>query len=86
MKFINKNYIALAICIMVVGCKAPSAVESAAKTVVPEAFSTNTDTTTIASMQWRNFFTNKNLQNLIDTALQNNQELQITLQEIEKLK
>jgi hypothetical protein len=33
---------------MVVGCKAPSAVESAAKTVVPEAFSTNTDTTTIA--------------------------------------
>jgi outer membrane protein TolC len=81
MKFINKNYIALAICIMVVGCKAPSAVESAAKTVVPEAFSTNTDTTT-ASMQWRNFFT-KNLQNLIDTALQNNQELQITLQEIE---
>jgi outer membrane protein TolC len=29
-------------------------------------------------MQWRNFFTNKNLQNLIDTALQNNQELQIT--------
>jgi outer membrane protein TolC len=29
------------------------------------------------------FFTNKNLQNLIDTALQNNQELQITLQEIE---
>jgi outer membrane protein TolC len=34
-------------------------------------------------MQWRNFFTNKNLQNLIDTALQNNQELQITLQEIE---
>jgi outer membrane protein TolC len=64
---------------MVVGCKAPSAVESAAKTVVPEAFSTNTTTT----MQWRNFFTNKNLQNLIDTALQNNQELQITLQEIE---
>jgi hypothetical protein len=38
---------------MVVGCKAPSAVESTAKTVVPEAFSTNTDTTTIATMQWR---------------------------------
>ncbi|WP_016990059.1 TolC family protein [Flavobacterium sp. ACAM 123] len=83
MKFINKNYIVLAICIIVVGCKAPSAVESSAKNAVPEAFSTNTDTTTIASMQWRNFFTNKNLQNLIDTALQNNQELQITLQEIE---
>jgi hypothetical protein len=70
MKFINKNYIALAICIMVVGCKAPSAVESTAKTVVPEAFSTNTDTTTATSMQWRNFFTNKNLQNLIDALQQ----------------
>jgi multidrug efflux system outer membrane protein len=83
MKFINKNYIALAICIMVASCKAPSAVESATKTVVPEAFGADTDTTSIASMQWRNFFTNKNLQSLIDTALQNNQELQITLQEIE---
>jgi hypothetical protein len=41
MKFINKNY-TLAICIMVVGCKAPA---SAAKTVVPEAYTT-TDTTT----------------------------------------
>jgi hypothetical protein len=36
---------------MVVGCKAPSAVE---KTKRSKTFSTNTDTTTIASMQWRN--------------------------------
>ena len=68
---------------MVASSKAPSAVESVTKTVVPEAFGADTDTTSIASMQWRNFFTNKNLQSLIDTALQNNQELQITLQEIE---
>jgi phosphoribosylformylglycinamidine (FGAM) synthase-like enzyme len=52
---------------VVVGCKAPSAVK--AQSCCSEAFSTSTDTTTIASMQWRNFFTNKNLQNLIDTAL-----------------
>ena len=34
-------------------------------------------------MQWRNFFRDKELQALIETALQNNQELLITLQEIE---
>jgi len=83
MKFIKKNSIAIAICITIVGCKAPSVVESTAKVAIPNAFVTSTDTTSIASMKWRNFFTNKNLQNLIDTALQNNQELQITLQEIE---
>jgi hypothetical protein len=38
---------------MVVGCKAPSAVESLR--CCSEAFSTNTDTT-IASMQWRNLY------------------------------
>jgi hypothetical protein len=42
MKFINKNNIAIAV--MVVGCKAPSVVESASKVAVPKAFGTNTDT------------------------------------------
>ena len=34
-------------------------------------------------MQWQQFFTDPNLEALIETALQNNQELNITLQEIE---
>jgi outer membrane protein TolC len=34
-------------------------------------------------MQWRNYFTDADLIALIDTALRNNQELNITLQEIE---
>ena len=34
-------------------------------------------------LQWKNYFTDQNLQALIDTALVNNQELNITLQEIE---
>jgi NodT family efflux transporter outer membrane factor (OMF) lipoprotein len=45
--------------------------------------STATDTTNITSVQWRKFFTDKNLVTLIDTALKNNQELLITLQDIE---
>lgn len=41
------------------------------------------DTTNSASLKWRDFFTDAQLINLIDTALLNNQELNIILQEIE---
>ncbi|MES2628531.1 MAG: TolC family protein, partial [Bacteroidota bacterium] len=51
---------------------------------VPAAFAGNTtDTTNGATMNWRSYFTDKNLAELIDTALKNNQELNITIQEIE---
>lgn len=83
MKFINKKSIVLTISILVVGCKAPSIVESSTTAVVPETYNSSTDTLNTASIQWKNFFTDKDLQALVDTALQNNQELLITLQEIE---
>jgi multidrug efflux system outer membrane protein len=83
MKFTKKNSIVLAISILVVGCKAPSIVESNTKTVIPEAFIASTDTVNTANVQWRTFFKDKELQALINTALENNQELLITLQEIE---
>ena len=47
--------------------------ETTAKTAVPEAYNLSKDSTNTAMVQWRNFFTDKNLQSLIDTALQNNQ-------------
>ncbi|TGD59371.1 TolC family protein [Flavobacterium humi] len=50
---------------------------------VPESFGKSTDTINTATTSWRTYFKDPNLVNLIDTALQNNQELQITLQEIE---
>lgn len=37
----------------------------------------------MSATQWRSFFTDQNLVSLIDTALKNNQEMKITLQEIE---
>jgi len=83
MKFTNKKSIVLVIGILVVGCKAPSIVESTSSTVIPDAFVTTTDTVNTANVQWRNFFRDKELQALIETALQNNQELLSTLQEIE---
>ena len=83
MKFINKKSIVLTISILVVACKAPSIVESSTTAVVPETYNSSTDSVNTASIQWKNFFTDKDLQALVDTALQNNQELLITLQEIE---
>jgi NodT family efflux transporter outer membrane factor (OMF) lipoprotein len=69
--------------VLVTGCKAPAIVEQAANTAVPAAYGAGNDTVNTAAVQWRNFFTDPNLVNLIDTALRNNQELKITLQEIE---
>src|SRR5690242_6008738 len=50
---------------------------------VPSTYNTSLDTTNTARVIWRNYFTDKNLIALIDTALANNQELNITKQEIE---
>jgi NodT family efflux transporter outer membrane factor (OMF) lipoprotein len=49
---------------------------------VPDSFNTIKDSTNTASIKWKDFFTDPNLTALIDTALKNNQELNIMLQEI----
>lgn len=50
---------------------------------VPVSYNDNSDTANTASLPWKSFFKDPVLVNLIDTALKNNQELMITLQEIE---
>ena len=50
---------------------------------LPDQYKDETDTTNSSRMNWREYFTDPNLIALIDTALANNQELNITLQEIE---
>lgn len=72
-----------AFAIAVIGCKTPQVATREANTTVPETFATNRDTVNTASVQWRKFFKDPNLIALIETAVQNNQELNITLQEIE---
>jgi outer membrane protein, multidrug efflux system len=64
-------------------CKVPSVVQKTENTMVPEVFTDSRDSTNMAAAPWRKIFTDQNLVNLIDTALQRNQELNITLQEIE---
>ncbi|GAO41901.1 TolC family protein [Flavihumibacter petaseus] len=70
------------------GCKIPAITTREENKTVPKNYTGDstgaaTDTITSAAVQWQNFFTDKNLANLIDTALKNNQELNITLQEIQ---
>lgn len=61
----------------------PTLVTKTENTTTPVGFSNSQDTTNTATVKWKNFFTDPNLVALIDTALRNNQELNVTLQEIE---
>ncbi|CAD0005217.1 TolC family protein [Flavobacterium salmonis] len=77
--------IAASICLAAVSCKAPAPEVSTASKPVPESFgyAKTQDTTSTSAIAWKDFFKDKNLTDLIDVALKNNQELNITLQEIE---
>ncbi|SHM90030.1 efflux transporter, outer membrane factor (OMF) lipoprotein, NodT family [Chitinophaga jiangningensis] len=65
-------------------CKIPAVAARTENKELPAGFSNHTaDSTNAATVAWKDFFTDPYLKNLIDTALQHNQELNITLQEIE---
>ena len=88
MKIYNKYIAAIALSLVLASCKAPMAtvIKDEVKENIPQNFNqeeqgdanNNSGTT-----PWRQFFTDPNLVALIETSLKNNQELMITLQEIE---
>ncbi|MES2545555.1 MAG: efflux transporter outer membrane subunit [Bacteroidota bacterium] len=80
---INKIISAFLIVVLFASCKILAPVPEVTKPVLPETFVTSTDTVNSAKIKWKDFFADKNLTNLIDVALKNNIELQITLQNIE---
>ncbi len=49
---------------------------------VPASYNGSQDTTNISDLKWRQYFDDPNLVSLIDSALNNNQELNIVMQEI----
>jgi outer membrane protein TolC len=77
MHHFKKNIIAIVVCSSIIysGCKAPSIVQDTKKLPAAPVYSSSQDTTNTATIQWRNFFTDKYLVSLIDTALKNNQDL-----------
>ncbi|MEZ4852281.1 MAG: hypothetical protein R3B93_27470 [Bacteroidia bacterium] len=59
------------------GCRVPQIAMEEANKEVPETFSPDlVDTVNVANVDWREYFDDDQLIALIDTALQNNQELE----------
>ncbi len=70
------------ICLAYAACKTPVLTGRTENKTVPASFNSSQDTVNSGAIKWNTFFTDPNLVALIDTALKNNQELNITLQEI----
>ena len=72
----------LAACLAFTGCKMlnPAQVKDKA---MPDAYSGSKDSTNSAQIKWTDFFQDKNLASLIDTALKNNPDLMVAMQDIE---
>ncbi|MEZ4773265.1 MAG: TolC family protein [Bacteroidia bacterium] len=77
------QYLALA-CILFVfqACSIPALVEKTENRALPGNYRNSQDTTNSAKVDWRDYFTDAYLYDLIETALKNNQELNIVQQEI----
>lgn len=78
------KYFSLAfLSLVAVACSIPtSMVPRNERKNTPESYKNSTDTVNTAKVKWKEFFVDPNLVALIDTALRNNQELNIVLQEI----
>ncbi len=88
MKIYNKYIGAIVLSLVLTGCRAPMAtvIKDEVKENLPQNFNQEEQQDANANSgttPWRQFFTDPNLVSLIETSLKNNQELLITLQEIE---
>ncbi len=64
-------------------CKSLNINQKNENTAVPESYQNSKDTLNSAQLKWNEYFKDENLAVLIDSALANNQELNITIQEIQ---
>jgi NodT family efflux transporter outer membrane factor (OMF) lipoprotein len=65
------------------GCSSLNTDLSIPEQTMPASFPHQKGATTIANINWREYFTDAHLQKLIDTAIHNNLDLQMALQRIE---
>jgi outer membrane protein TolC len=82
-KIIHKAFNALLVTLLLGGCVPVLKTTKTENKSAPASFNNSQDTTNTAKIKWKQYFNDQNLISLIDTALKNNQELNITLQEIE---
>lgn len=78
-----KSISALLILLIFSACTIPSILQKTENRRLPESYSNSLDSTNTAKVKWQKYFTDPFLNSLIDSALRNNQELNIILQEIE---
>ena len=79
-----KGLSAAGLALAMAACKLPQLAQRNVNRSVPATYNNNPqDTLSTAKVRWQEFFTDPNLKALIDTALQHNQELNITRQELE---
>ena len=85
MKVLNKyNKISLFfVFATITSCSMLAPIELATKEQTPESYTGTKDTVNTGTLKWNAFFLDKNLNVLIDVALKNNIDLQMTLQDIE---
>lgn len=85
MKVIRKYQLIsiVAISVFYTGCKTLTPVPNMELKPMPNSFAKSTDTLNSAKIKWKEFFVDKNLVALIDTALANNLDLLKALQDIE---
>lgn len=79
-RWVGIAYLAISVSACVVPVKV---VERQVNKNVPGSFGVSQDTTNTGKARWNEFFTDPYLTALIDTGLRNNQELNVTLQEIQ---
>ncbi|MEQ9467590.1 MAG: TolC family protein [Ekhidna sp.] len=84
-KILNKALLMVLMAIAIHSC-APKLSVRDADTSTPDHYLSSSDTLNSASTNWKQYFKDQNLVALIDTALDNNQELKIFFQEIEMVK
>lgn len=77
------NFIILFLVLIFNGCTGLKTDLAISKNEIPASFQNKKDTTNIADIQWRDYFVDPLLHELIDTAIGNNIDLQMALQRIE---
>ncbi|RQO32447.1 RND transporter [Taibaiella sp. KBW10] len=79
---IDRRLATLGLCLAIAGCNIPKVMQRTENHSVPQSYNNTQDSTNTGQQQWHDFFKDPYLADLIDTALKNNQELMITLQEM----
>lgn len=85
-KITSKHVFILFALVWLGACKVPVINGKQENKSTPASYKNGQDTTNSAAIKWGSYFKDPLLVSLIDTAIKNNQELNITLQEIEMTK